>query len=457
MRVALVKPRQYLCDESSAGKPAFPKLGCSIFLAASYCKNLGFEAEVFNVPSAATISYDAFDVVVGWVPLYDGFYEGLAFLEKAKAKGKITIMILNDPVDAMEEEVMRRFSYVDFCVRLYEREFTLGLLLQDLSQKIRSSFRHPGLLYRQGERIINTGKSPARNDLTHLSSTAEFLRKEPLSTYREVFIEAGRGCPYGCTFCFYHGTQQRKRAYADIIDELTVAGNKVEQVWLHDLNMLINEQWVNGLCDALIAAGSPAHWGTDARLDECANLPLLKKMKRAGCSLLVFGIESADEEIIKRINKRVDFKLLDIALANCAAAGIRAELNIMYGFPWDNNATMRKTALFIRKYPVTCIMIVRPLRGTPLYDECKRLKIIQRDMTLDDYIHSKRYPAHPTLYLSRKQIYRWHRRFESIVSGLSFKRKIEKEGFIHAVCDLILLKKHKLLNPRKIIEHIIYR
>lgn len=102
-------------------------------------------------------------------------------------------------------------------------------------------------------------------------------------------------------------------------------------------------------------------------------------------------------------------------------------------------------------------MLVRPLRGTPLYDEYKRLGLIKKDMTLDDYIFSKRYPAHPTLYLTREEVYKWHRRFEGLASRYCLKRKISEEGILHAGVDWIKLKGFRMLNPRKIFEHFLLK
>ena len=456
MKVALVKSKDYVCDENSAGITAIPKLSCQIFLAASYCRSIGIQADVFNLRRNSSFSCGEYDVVAAWLPLYEGFYDGAGYLEKAKRAGKITVMVLNDPLETLEMEAMARLPYIDYAIRLHEREFTLGFLIKELEKGNRGNFSsNSGLIYRNGGGLCDTGERPPFSDLKHLPSTVDLLKNQRIEEYKEIFIETGRGCPFGCSFCFYSGTRQRKRSFDDILSELNAVGGRAQHIWLHDLNMLADEKWVNDLCDTLIKAGAPAKWGTDARLDQCANLELLKKMKEAGCSLIVFGIESADKEILKKINKRVDFELLDKALSNCRKAGIKSELNIMYGFPWDNNETMKKTEEFIKKYPVTCIMIVRPLRGTSLYDEYQKLGLMKEDMAIDSYIFSKRYPAFPTLYLTKEEVYKWHKRFEILASRYSFKRKVNEAGFINAVVYWVKIKGFKLFNCKKIIEHIL--
>jgi len=459
MRAAFVLTEYSLCDELSSGMPAIKKLSCSIFLAASYCRKQGLQVDVFLLKkSIREFDYQQYDIVVAWVPLWEGFYEAISYLEEAKAAGKKTAMILNDPLESLEMEAMERFSYIDYIIRHWEREWTLGYLLGELVKGHQTDFpSKTGLIYRENGRVIDTGIKPPFPDMKHMPSTAEFLRNIEIEKYREVFIETGRGCPFLCTFCFYNRTTQKKRDFKDLIDEARVVGTRVPHVWLHDLNMLANRKWTNELCDALIESGVKINWGTDARVDECANLDLLKKMRRSGCYLLTFGIESADEGILKKIDKRINFDLLDKALENCKIAGIRVELNLMYGFPWDNHETMQKTAAFIKKYPVLCIMLVRPQRGTPLYEEYKKLGIIKKDMTLDDYVYCRKYPAFPTLHLSKDEIYKWHKKFEILASRYSFKRKIQEEGAFHAIQDWVRLKGFKLLNPKKIVDQLFVR
>ena len=99
-------------------------------------------------------------------------------------------------------------------------------------------------------------------------------------------------------------------------------------------------------------------------------------------------------------------------------------------------------------------MLVRPQRGTPLYDDFKRLGIIKKDMVLDDYVNCRKYPAYPTLYLSRDEVFQWHRKFEILASRHSLKRKIQEEGAISAIQDWIKLKGVRLLNPKKIVDHL---
>ncbi|MEK6646617.1 MAG: hypothetical protein AABY84_08085, partial [Candidatus Firestonebacteria bacterium] len=75
MKVAMIKSRKYVCDENSAGFTSLRKLSCQIFLAASYCRSIGIDADVFNLNNRSPFIYENYDIIVVWVPLYEGFYD----------------------------------------------------------------------------------------------------------------------------------------------------------------------------------------------------------------------------------------------------------------------------------------------------------------------------------------------------------------------------------------------
>jgi len=416
MKSLFIKSERYVCDESSAGEPPHLRLPCTIFLAAAYCRKQGLDVDVLNVPDDTSYSYAGYDVVVSWVALLEGFYDGIEYLNSARKSGKIAIMILNDPFEGLEMEAMEKYPFIDYTVRLYERELVLGELLTSLEKGLRKpSFT--GLIWRNDSGIIDNGTRPPHSSLEHLPSTAEFLREIDLSRYEHVFLEAGRGCPNSCTFCFYRQTKPRKRKIEDLVSELSIVAGKVSHIWLHDLNMMADIKWTEHLCDAIIESGIKARWGTDARMDLCIRNPgLLKRMHKAGCYLLALGVESVDDAILERIQKKAQASYIDQAVRNCTSAGIRPLLTLMIGFPWDTNETLQKMedVLYKSTYSHCDFQFVRPLRGTPLYQEYKDLGLLQHDLTIDDYVNIRHAPSFPTLTLSKEQLIEWERRLVEV-------------------------------------------
>jgi radical SAM superfamily enzyme YgiQ (UPF0313 family) len=387
----------------------------------------------------------------------EGFYDGIRYLEEAKRNGKITIMILNDPFEGLELEVMEKYPFVDYTVRLYERELVLGELLRQLERGGEGELSFSGIIWRDGPRIIDNGKRPPLDSLEHLPSTAEFLKRIDLSRYEHVFLEAGRGCPNSCSFCFYRKTKPRKRKIEDLLSELAVVAGKVSHIWLHDLNMLANKKWTEQLCNEIIKSGIKAKWGTDVRMDQCIkNADLLRKMNDAGCHLLALGVESSDNTILERIEKKAQTDYIDKAIRSCSAAGIKPLLQLMIGFPWDTNETLRKMEDVVYKsaYSSCDFQFVRPLRGTPLYQEYKELGLLHGDLTVDDYVHARKQPLFPTLSLTREELVEWERRLVEITVVKKLRRGAF--GFWAEVLKRLAkerdFRKHVLKNYRRYVK-----
>ncbi|MCP5046671.1 MAG: radical SAM protein, partial [bacterium] len=300
-------------------------------------------------------------------------------------------MILNEPLATFEREALETYPFIDVVIRQEEREYVLEQVLSELEKDIRCrEFEFPGVIYRDaaGE-IKDNGQCPPFKNLHHLVSSSKFLLKEKekavFSHYDQAFVEVGRGCPYQCDFCFYNNTRYRTRGIEDIIDELKVIEGHFTHIWLHDLNMLVHKKFTRQLCEAIIENNVKVRWGTDVRLELLNDPDLLQLMNKAGCYLLVAGFESGDENVLKNIHKGKNFDYLDMGLKYCQMADITLSLNLMIGFPWEDDEALRKTERFAQEYYIGFIQYVRPLRGTPLYDKYKHLGLIDRDLTIEDY------------------------------------------------------------------------
>jgi radical SAM superfamily enzyme YgiQ (UPF0313 family) len=111
-----------------------------------------------------------------------------------------------------------------------------------------------------------------------------------------------------------------------------------------------------------------------------------KLMKKAGFRMLLFGLESASQETLNRINKGIDVNDIVEGCRNAKMAGLEPHLTIMVGYPWETredawNSFKLAKSLFEKGWADTLqVTIVIPYPGTILFQEAKELGFLK---TLD--------------------------------------------------------------------------
>jgi radical SAM superfamily enzyme YgiQ (UPF0313 family) len=124
----------------------------------------------------------------------------------------------------------------------------------------------------------------------------------------EVDLMLGsRGCPFNCKFCdFKYNPLGEKRKWSirtpeSIVSELKTIDADV--VGFADDIFTADMDWVERLCDLLIAEGIKKKYVINARLELAKRPDVLEKMYRAGFLGFLMGIESAHDKTLASMNK----------------------------------------------------------------------------------------------------------------------------------------------------------
>jgi radical SAM superfamily enzyme YgiQ (UPF0313 family) len=318
----------------------------------------------------------------------------------AKALG-VTTIAFGTHVTPWTRETMRSFPALDFVLR-GEPEMTLRELVVvsrqwsvvsgQLSEgpepqtdnyepktddcKLRTI---RGLAWRdRGEIVINPDRSfiPSLDDLPMPLHHLLPLEKQRMPMIRGpfTFIVTSRGCPAGCKFCIKHVSYQtgvRIRSPQLILEELKLlAGLGVHHVHMYADLFTVNREQVVELCRLIIESGLPVRWTCNSRVDY-VDEEMLQLMGRAGCWYISWGIESANEEILKRAHKGYRKEQAVRALSWAKAAGIRNWGYFIIGLPGETEATIQETIEYAKRLPLDlCLFhIAAPHPGTPFFFE----------------------------------------------------------------------------------------
>ena len=178
-----------------------------------------------------------------------------------------------------------------------------------------------------------------------------------LPTYlgrRTAVHQASIGCPFRCNFCgvvTFSGSREKMESPArtEAILRHLVQTYGADAVQFYDNNFFLREDHTRELADRLRPLN--LHWWCQARTDIMMSYSdtTLESIRRAGCKMIFFGVESGSNEILKQMNK--DLRAEDtLALASrIRRFDIVPEFSIIFGNPQDPEGDTRDCIKFIRK------------------------------------------------------------------------------------------------------------
>jgi radical SAM superfamily enzyme YgiQ (UPF0313 family) len=282
--------------------------------------------------------------ILGFMTECDSYHHVLQIMEAVKRLRPDCVCMLGGPhASAVARQTMARRPYVDAIV-VGEGERTIVDLIAAYAKG--SAEAVPGTLRRgvAGE-IVDGGSRPLVPQLDDLPIPAYDLY--PGSAEEEIFIEAGRGCPFQCSFCSTAPFWQRKhrvKSPARILQEIELVQHLYRSKRVHFTHDLLttDKHWVAQLCQTLIQAGTPVKWTCSARTDT-VDYELLSLMAKGGCNAIYFGIESGSARVLKNIQKDVPIERSLAVLQQCREVGIRPNAGFILGFPSESSDSVQDT------------------------------------------------------------------------------------------------------------------
>ena len=216
---------------------------------------------------------------------------------------------------------------------------------------------------------------PARHLLTweDYHGTGEFgFVVAPDQTW--TTIAGARGCTQRCTFCgssAVFGRRVRTRSIPNILAEITEVRERwgVRNVSFADENFVFSDQRTQEFCRALLSGGFDIRWACLARVS--LSDETLALMKRAGCVLIGFGVESGSARVLRRIQKGIRLSDVERTFHGARRAGIKTKAFFMIGLPGEGPEELQQSievAIKIRPSYLWLSILV-PLPGTPVYLE----------------------------------------------------------------------------------------
>jgi radical SAM superfamily enzyme YgiQ (UPF0313 family) len=196
-------------------------------------------------------------------------------------------------------------------------------------------------------------------------------------------IETKRGCPRACVYCadpIAKGKKVQTRPPEAVVDELErLLAQGIDHIHTCDSEFNIPEWHPYEVCREIVRR----HFGDKLRwYAYCAPVPfspeLAKLMHHAGCVGINFGVDSGDEEILRRLKR--EFTPADILNATraCKEEGIAVMLDLLLGSPGESRESIIRTIELMRSAEPDRVGVavgVRVYPGTELADVVMQEKL----------------------------------------------------------------------------------
>lgn len=237
----------------------------------------------------------------------------------------------------------------------------------------------PGVSYRDSSGVHHTPDRPFLTDLEAMSHPAHDLMGVGSYLATDIhrpfaLIKTSRGCPNQCVFCTaqtFHGNRWRPRDVTSVLDEVQaiVKGYGIHDFFFQSDVFSKSSSWTAQLCQGLLDRGLKIRWFANSRVD-CHDEATLALMKRSGCRLLAFGVESGSDTVLKAIKKGATCAQAVETLAACKKAGIPSLTYWVFGLPGETAETVRETLRFIKEVrpDYAHFYAPTPLPGSKLYE-----------------------------------------------------------------------------------------
>lgn len=296
-------------------------------------------------------------------------------------------IITSSPIPAMEALETADYGMIG------EGEVTICELAEAL-EGARDIHSVDGLIFRENGNWQITDPRAEIMDLDSLPypdyegfDFGELLDKTPTDIFalgkdRFGFLSFGRSCPFNCTFCFHpSGTKYRRRSMASIFREIDylIKIFDIHNVYITDELFVSKIEDVKDFCYEIKKRG--IGFSISLRVN-MVNREMLRLLHDHGCIQISFGLESADNRILKSMNKHITVEQIDRALSLCNEIGINTQGGFIFGDEAETVETYTNTIQWWKNHPqysiTTNLIVLYP--GSILYQHACQKGIIKDEV-----------------------------------------------------------------------------
>ena len=251
-----------------------------------------------------------------------------------------------------EKSLLSLFKYIDADFYVCSREGEQALVNIIKTLKTNGNFDHiNNIAYRKDNGFIITPSPPEINSLEeNLIDYSLFPREDVGAT---VNVRVSKGCPFSCAFCGFPLLRTEKYKYLStenikkVLDDIRDIGT-VENLFFIDGTLNVPKEKFKDMLRMMVKEKYPFRWNCFYRCD-IYDEELVELLKASNCEGVFLGLESANDTILKNMNKTARKKDYLEAIPLFKKAGITVFVSLIVGFPGETYETYQETVDFLKE------------------------------------------------------------------------------------------------------------
>ena len=358
---------------------------------ATYLRSQGFDCQVHDANIRASESSRLADIALRRNPRVIGIYLNSfmltwtrEFIRKVRERDGRMVIGVGGPLPSVDPAKSLERVGADFAIS-GEGEISLERLCRNIASQRPYFSEVPGIVYVDDGQIHYGPSSQRIKDLDILPFPEYSLIGKLDNNYKVRVVKppsaplvTSRGCPYNCTYCSkaVFGDRVTFRSPENVVEEICRLkyDSGVNQIDILDDNFTLKKDRAERILDLFI----------NKRLNMAINLQsgvhienideaLLGKMKQANVIKMGFGIESAEETVLRMCRKRLDLHKVKTIVKAAKKSGIVVAGFFIMGLPGETRESVKKTIDFAKTLDLDAASFAMaiPFPGTELYEIVK--------------------------------------------------------------------------------------
>jgi radical SAM superfamily enzyme YgiQ (UPF0313 family) len=250
----------------------------------------------------------------------------------------------------------------------------------------------PGIVYRKnGALLRNKGIMQTRNLNESRPANFELAQDKDYGYFFGIKMQGitglitSRGCPFRCAYCTrIHTLAYRTRSVGNVIDEIQENYDKgYRYLVFYDDNFLANRKRAIQIMDEIIKRDIHIKIFIMARVDSADEI-LYRKLKEAGVAMIMYGIESANQDVLDFYNKKVSVQQVKEAVRMCNQVGILSYGWFIVGAPLDTREYFKNDLRLINETHLdfAYFNVLGYREGSDLWEDACQEGLIKRNETI---------------------------------------------------------------------------